>query len=106
MRTKISKEKIGELAKRSHAKCRGTGILGYRPGSEGTVITTLCSCVYRNLRRRGVDTKNQAAVMEYLAPDPPKETTAALSTLAPVPGHPPGWPYDKINRPGPIKADA
>jgi hypothetical protein len=76
--TAISKEKVEALAKKSHAKCHGRGILGFRPGTNAAV---LCSCVWRNLRRQGVNTNNQAAVVKALAPDPPeKEATCPSPT--------------------------
>jgi hypothetical protein len=30
----VAREKVEAVAKRGHAKCHGTGILGYRPGGE------------------------------------------------------------------------
>ncbi len=66
----ISKEKVQELAKKGHAKCLGRGILGVRPGTNAAV---LCSCVWRNMRRKGVNIDNRIEVMKALAPDPPKE---------------------------------
>lgn len=68
---KISLAKIEALAKRGHAKCHGRGILGYRPRTHAAV---LCSCVFRNLRRRGVNIHNQRAVEEALAPELPTGT--------------------------------
>jgi len=68
--TAISKAKVEAMAKASHAKCHGRGILGYRPGTNAAV---LCTCVIRNLRRHGVNTDRQADVLRALAPDPPKE---------------------------------
>ena len=72
--TAISKEKVEALAKRSHARCHGRGILGFRPGTNAAVI---CTCVFRNLRRQGVNVNNHAAVVKALAPDPPKAPVEA-----------------------------
>ena len=66
----ISREKVEALAKASHAKCHGRGILGFRPGTNAAV---LCTCVMRNLHRAGVNTVIQSQVEKALAPDPPKE---------------------------------
>ena len=63
----ISKEKVESFAKRGHAKCHGRGILGYRPGTNAVVP---CTCVWRNLRRQGVNVNDRIAVMKALAPDP------------------------------------
>ncbi|HQT97785.1 MAG TPA: hypothetical protein PKV70_08750 [Thermodesulfobacteriota bacterium] len=67
----ISREKVEALAKRGHVKCHGRGILGWRPVTGAAV---LCSCVIRNLRRKGVNTDRQADVARALAPDPPNAT--------------------------------
>ena len=64
----ISVAKVEALAKRGHAKCYGRGVLGYRPVTHAVV---LCTCVFRNLRRKGVNIKSMAAVAKFLAPDPP-----------------------------------
>ena len=48
---KVDREKVAALAKGSHSTCKGTGILGYEPGS-GAVL--LCQCVWRALARRGI----------------------------------------------------
>jgi hypothetical protein len=66
----ISVAKVEALAKRGHVKCHGRGVLGFRPGTHAAV---LCSCVFRNLRRKGVNTNSMADVARFLAPDPPKE---------------------------------
>lgn len=68
--TRISVAKVEALAKRGHAKCHGRGVLGFRPGTHAAV---LCTCVFRNLRRQGVNIYDQGAVARALAPDPPKE---------------------------------
>lgn len=49
-------------------KCYGRGILGYRPWTNAVV---LCTCVWRNLRRRGVNVSNRIEVMKALAVEPP-----------------------------------
>lgn len=71
----ISAAKVEALAKRGHAKCHGRGVLGFRPGTHGvrpgTHAAVLCSCVFRILRRQGVNINDQAAVFKALAPDPP-----------------------------------
>ena len=64
----ISATKVEALAKRSHAKCHGRGVLGYRPGTGASV---LCACVFRNLHRQGVNTAIQSQVEKALAQDPP-----------------------------------
>ena len=73
----ISREKVEALAKRGHVKCHGRGILGFRPAPGGkkgeSNAAVLCTCVLRNLRRNGVIINDRAAVLAYLAPDPPKE---------------------------------
>ena len=66
----ISAAKVEALAKRGHAKCHGRGVLGYRPVTHAAV---LCTCVFRNLRRKGVNINSMADVAKFLAPDPPKE---------------------------------
>ena len=69
--TAISKAKVEALAKASHAKCHGRGVLGYRPGTHAAV---LCTCVVRNLRRHGVNTDRQEDVAKFLEPEPTGET--------------------------------
>ena len=64
----ISKEKVAALARKGHVKCHGRGILGYRPGTNAVV---LCTCVWRNLRRQGVNVNNRVEVMKALAVDLP-----------------------------------
>lgn len=64
----ISTAKVEALAKRGHVKCHGRGVLGYRPKTHAAV---LCTCVFRNLRRQGININDQAAVAKVLAPDPP-----------------------------------
>jgi len=66
----ISAAKVKVLAKRGHVKCHGRGVLGYRPVTHAAV---LCTCVFRNLRRKGVNINSMADVAKFLAPDPPKE---------------------------------
>lgn len=68
----IARDKVEGLAKRSHAKCHGTGILGYRPKANMAVV--LCTCVFRNLRRRGVNINDREAVGKFLEPDPPEQS--------------------------------
>jgi hypothetical protein len=65
----ISAAKVEALAKRGHVKCHGRGILGFRPVTHDVV---LCTCVWRNLRRKGVNINSMADVAKFLAPDPPK----------------------------------
>lgn len=67
----ISKEKVEALAKRGHVKCHGRGILGFRPKTNNVVF---CTCVFRNLRRKGVDIYDLAALQEALAPELPTGT--------------------------------
>ncbi len=67
----ISAAKVEALAKKGHVKCHGRGVLGYRPGTHAAV---LCTCVFRNLRRKGVNINDMAAVARFLAPDPPAAT--------------------------------
>ena len=66
----ISAAKVEALAKKGHVKCHGRGVLGYRPGTHAAV---LCTCVFRSLRRRGVNIDSMAAVAKFLAPDLPKQ---------------------------------
>lgn len=73
----ISKEKVEALAKRGHVKCYGRGILGFRPKTRAAV---LCSCVFRNLRRKGVNIYDQGAVEKALAPGPAKEEAMCPTT--------------------------
>ena len=68
--SKISAAKVEALAKRGHVKCHGRGVLGYRPKTHAAV---LCTCVFRNLRRQGVNIYDQGAVAKALAMDPLKE---------------------------------
>lgn len=70
--TEISRAKVEELAKKGHVKCHGRGILGHRPGTN---IPVLCTCVFRNLRRRDVNIYARGEVEKYLAQDPPTSTT-------------------------------
>lgn len=76
----ISREKVEALAKRGHAKCHGRGILGFRPAPGGkkgeSNAAVICSCVFRNLRRRGVNIDSMADVARFLAPDPPAKEGA------------------------------
>jgi hypothetical protein len=73
----ISAAKVEALAKKGHAKCHGRGVLGYRPGTNAAV---LCTCVIRNLWRKGVNTVIQSEVEKALAPDPPKEEATCPTT--------------------------
>lgn len=90
---KISRAKVEAMAKRSHAKCHGTGILGYRKGG----LAVLCTCVIRNLRRRGINKNSPEEMEKAIGPDTPPETTADAPG-----GFPPGWPFDKERNPGPL----
>ncbi|MDA8121437.1 MAG: hypothetical protein M0Z38_02585 [Deltaproteobacteria bacterium] len=80
----ISREKVEALAKRGHVKCHGRGILGFRsaPGAKKgeSNAAVLCTCVFRNLRRKGVNINDMAAVARFLAPDPPKEGAPCPTT--------------------------
>ncbi len=67
--SEISKSKVQALAKPNHSRCLGRGIVGFRPGTNAAVF---CPCIFRALRRRGVNTDQQADVARFLAPDPPK----------------------------------
>jgi hypothetical protein len=90
---RISRKKVEAMAKRSHAKCHGTGILGYRRGD----VAVLCTCVVRNLRRKNVNQNSPEEMKKAIGPDPPPETVAT------APGkYPPGWPFDKNRNPGPL----
>jgi hypothetical protein len=73
----ISAAKVEALAKRGHVKCHGRGVLGYRPVTHAAV---LCTCVFRNLRRKGVNIDSMAAVARFLAPDPPAGEAVCQTT--------------------------
>ena len=59
---------LGEEWPMKDTKCHGCGVLGYRPVTHAAV---LCTCVWRKLRRNGVNIDDQAAVVKALAPEPP-----------------------------------
>ena len=67
----LDMEKVRALAKPSHNSCLGTGVTGV---VRGTNIHRICACVYRALRRRGVE---QGTEWRHIQKAPLAESTVA-----------------------------
>jgi len=59
----LDTDKVRELAKPSHARCLGNGILGYTRGGTSAIV---CRCVWRALEAKGVNVRDAKAVEEAI----------------------------------------
>jgi hypothetical protein len=67
----VSRRKLEALAKRSHTRCHGTGVEGYTTGKNPVLI--ICACVWRTLKRQGVDLQDKEEVAKRVGPEYPEE---------------------------------
>jgi hypothetical protein len=63
----LDRSKLSALAKSSHNRCNGTGIYGYKPGTNTAII---CRCVWRALEKQGVTANNREAVNKAIGREP------------------------------------
>lgn len=72
---KIDTGKLVRHAKASHGTCHGTGVVGRRTvvgTKRGTSnILVICPCVFRELKRIGVDRSDAEQMRRAIGVDPP-----------------------------------
>jgi len=59
----LDPSKVRELAKPSHARCHGNGIVGRHVASNTLIV---CRCVWRALKGKGVEPLDAAAVQKAI----------------------------------------